>query len=55
MHLSEIVNILKHGMPVEELNKLIISLFMLDNVEMYGVVKETYFAAARATLLKTAS
>lgn len=32
------LNILKHGMPVEELNKLIIGLFMLDNVEMYGVV-----------------
>lgn len=48
VHLSEIVNILKHGMSVEELNKLVIGLFMLDNVEIYGVVKETYFAAVES-------
>jgi predicted nucleic acid-binding protein len=45
VHLSEIVNILKHGMTVDELAKLITGLFMLDNVEIYGVSKEDYFAA----------
>ena len=45
VYLSEIVNILKHGMAVDELAKLITGLFMLDNVEIYGVSKEDYFAA----------
>jgi predicted nucleic acid-binding protein len=45
VHLSEIVNILKHGMTVDELAKLITGLFMMDNVEIYGVSKEDYFAA----------
>jgi len=45
VHLSEIVNILKHGMTMDELAKLITGLFMLDNVEIYGVSKEDYFAA----------
>ncbi|MEM3569903.1 MAG: type II toxin-antitoxin system VapC family toxin, partial [Candidatus Jordarchaeales archaeon] len=45
IHLSEIVNILKHGMSTEELAKLITGLFMLENVEIHGVPKEVYFAA----------
>ena len=46
VHLSEIVNILKHGMPLERLTNLILGLFMLDNVKILGVSKEAYFAAA---------
>jgi len=45
VHLSEIVNILKHGMTMDELAKLVTGLFMMDNVEIYGVSKEDYFAA----------
>jgi len=46
VHLSEIVNILKHGMPIDQLNKIIRGLFMLDNVKIHGVTREAYFAAA---------
>lgn len=45
VHLSEVVNILKHGMPLEQLNNLVLGLFMLDNVKIYGVSREAYFAA----------
>ena len=45
VHISEVVNILKHGMPLEELTRLILGLFMLDNVKIQGVSKEAYFAA----------
>lgn len=45
IHLSEIVNILKHGIPLEQLNNLVLGLLMLDNVKTYGVSKEAYFAA----------
>ena len=44
--LSEIVNILKHGMPLDQLTKIIRGIFMLDNVKIHGVTRETYFAAA---------
>lgn len=46
VHMSEAVNILKHGMPLEHLIKVILGLFMLDNVKILGVSKDTYFAAA---------
>jgi len=46
VHLSEIVNILKHGMPLVRLTDLVLGLFMLDNVKIRGVSKEAYFAAA---------
>jgi len=46
IHVSEAVNILKHGMPLESLINLILGFFMLDNVKIVGVDKETYFAAA---------
>lgn len=46
VHMSEAVNILKHGMPLEGLIKVILGLFMLDNVKILGVSKDTYFAAA---------
>lgn len=45
VHLSEIVNILKHGMPLEQLTSVIRGLFMLDNVTIHGVSRENYFAA----------
>jgi len=45
VHLSEVVNILKHGMQIEELTHVILGLFMLDNMEIQGVSKEAYFAA----------
>jgi len=44
--LSEIVNILKHGMPLDQLTKIIRGIFMLDNVKIHGVTREAYFAAA---------
>jgi len=45
VHLAEVVNILKHGIPLEPLNNLILGLFMLDNLRIYGVSREAYFAA----------
>jgi predicted nucleic acid-binding protein len=45
VHLSEIVNILKHGMSQDQLTVVIRGLFMLDNVVVIGVTRETYFAA----------
>ncbi|MEM2901398.1 MAG: type II toxin-antitoxin system VapC family toxin [Candidatus Bathyarchaeia archaeon] len=45
VHLSEVANILKHGMSPEQLTHLILGLFMLDNVRIYGVTMEAYFAA----------
>ncbi|MEM3609193.1 MAG: type II toxin-antitoxin system VapC family toxin [Candidatus Bathyarchaeia archaeon] len=46
IHISEIVNILKHGMPLDQLTTLVRGLFMLDNVKIMGVTRETCFAAA---------
>jgi predicted nucleic acid-binding protein len=46
VHVSEMVNILKHGMPLEQLAPIVRGLFMLDNVKITGVTKEAYFAAA---------
>jgi len=45
VQISEIVNILKHGMPLEQLNHIILGLFMLDNIRILGVSREAYFAA----------
>lgn len=45
VHISEIVNILKHGMPQNQLAVIIRGLFMLDNVDIVGVTREVYFAA----------
>lgn len=45
VHLSEVVNILKHGMPLERLTNLVRGLFMLDNVTIHSVTREAYFAA----------
>jgi len=45
IHISEIVNILKHGLSTGELNKLILGLFMLGNLQIHGVTREQYLAA----------
>lgn len=45
VHISEIVNILKNGLPRELLSQTILGLFMLDNVTILDVTKEGYFAA----------
>lgn len=45
IHISEVVNILKHGMPIDQLLDLIRGLFMLDNVRILDVTKEAYFTA----------
>jgi predicted nucleic acid-binding protein len=45
VHLSEMVNILKYGMPLEQLNNIVLGLFMLDNMKILGVSREAYFAA----------
>jgi uncharacterized protein len=45
VHVSEVVNILKHRMPLDQLTTLIRGLFMLDNVKILGVSSAGYFAA----------
>ncbi len=45
IHVSEIVNILKHGVSQYQLTPIIRGLFMLDNVTILGVSREAYFAA----------
>ena len=45
VHVSEIVNILKHGMPLDQLTTIVRGLFMLDNVKIVSVTREAYFAA----------
>lgn len=46
VHVSEMVNILKHGVPLDQLTPIVRGLFMLDNVKITGVTREAYFAAA---------
>lgn len=45
VHVSEIVNILKHGMLLDQLTTIVRGLFMLDNVKIMSVTREAYFAA----------
>ncbi len=45
VHISEVVNILKNGMPKDVLTQTILGLFMLDNVTILDVTKDAYFAA----------
>ena len=45
VHVSEIVNILKQGMPLDQLTVIIRGLFMLDNVRIVDATREAYFAA----------
>ena len=46
VHISEIVNILKNGIPQNQLTQIILGLFMLNNVKIMDVTKDAYFAAA---------
>lgn len=45
IHVSEMVNILKHGLSADELNAIIRGLFMLDNLKIMDVTRNEYFAA----------
>ena len=45
VHVSELVNILKHGLSQDQLTIIIRGLFMLDNVKIVDVTREAYFAA----------
>jgi uncharacterized protein len=45
IHISEMANILKHGMPQDKLTAIISGLFMLNNVKIMSVTREAYFAA----------
>jgi|SRR3990170_6832627 len=45
VHVSEVVNILKHGLPPDELKVIIHGLFMLDNVKIADATRDAYFAA----------
>jgi len=45
VHLSEMVNILKQGMSLDELHETAFGLLTFDNVETIGVSKEDYSAA----------
>jgi hypothetical protein len=45
VHISEAVNILKHGMPQNQLTSIIRGLFMLDNVGIIDVTRDEYLAA----------
>ena len=45
VHVSEVANILKHGLPSQQLTAIIQGLFMLENVKILGVSAEGYFAA----------
>lgn len=45
IHVSEVVNILKHGLPADELKTIIRGLFMLDNIKIMDVTRKEYFVA----------
>ncbi|MCX6644734.1 MAG: type II toxin-antitoxin system VapC family toxin [Candidatus Bathyarchaeota archaeon] len=45
VHVSEMVNILKHGMRPDQVTAIIRGLFMLDNVRILDVTRDAYFAA----------
>ena len=45
VHVSEVANVLKHGMPQDQLTTIIRGLFMLDNVKIIDITKDAYFAA----------
>ena len=45
VHLAEIVNILKHGMPPKKLTEVIRGILMLENIKVQSVTKEAYFIA----------
>jgi predicted nucleic acid-binding protein len=42
VNLSEIVNILKHGVPLDQLSRIVRGLFMLDNAKITGVTRVVF-------------
>ena len=50
VHLSEVSNVLKHGMRPEELHDVISGLLMLDNLKVLGVSDKQYLAATELGL-----
>ncbi|MHA1616777.1 MAG: type II toxin-antitoxin system VapC family toxin [Candidatus Njordarchaeales archaeon] len=46
VHLSEIVNILKHGISLADLNDIVFTLLSMENIEITDVKKEDYLHAA---------
>ena len=50
VHVSEMVNILKHGMTFEELYEVVLGLFSLENVKILRVSREDYLAAVELSL-----
>jgi len=45
VHLSEVIDILKHAMPLPQLTNLILGLFMLNGIQIRGVSRDEYLAA----------
>ncbi len=45
VHVSEVVNILKHGLNSRQLSELITGLLMLDNIDILTVERNDYLAA----------
>jgi predicted nucleic acid-binding protein len=45
VHISEVANVLKHGMSQEQLTTIIRGLFMIDNIKIMDVTKDGYVAA----------
>jgi len=45
VHLSEVSNILKRALPLEDVVSILITLYSLDNVKILDVAKEDYFGA----------
>jgi predicted nucleic acid-binding protein len=45
VHVSEVANILKHGLPREQLTTILQGLFMANNIKIEGVSAQAYFAA----------
>jgi Predicted nucleic acid-binding protein, contains PIN domain len=45
VHLSEVSNILKRALPLEDVVSILITLYSLDNVKILDVTKEDYFGA----------
>jgi predicted nucleic acid-binding protein len=46
VHISEVANILKHSLGTTEIADIIEGIFALDNVQVAGVDKDEYLAAA---------
>ncbi|MHC1611134.1 MAG: type II toxin-antitoxin system VapC family toxin [Candidatus Methanospirareceae archaeon] len=49
VHLSEVTNILKRALSIEDLYSLLIGLFSMDNVKIVDVTTEDYLGAVELT------